>query len=424
MVDKLIHNVVLVSDDAARRGYLTINTEGLIDAIGYGDAPHELMAVARHVCDGEGGTLIPGLIDTHVHFREPGLTHKGSIASESLKALHGGVTSFIDMPNCRPATTDIESWEWKMQRASATSHINYAFYLGATADNIDQLAAADYRRVAGVKLFLGSSTGNMLLDDDAKLRRLLTQTPSLIAVHAESEELIAQGRAWAMSRFEGRDVPIPMHSVIRSRRACVEGTRRIVTLARRYGARVHICHVSTAQELEMFTPGDAAGKQITAETSANYLTYTCLDYPRLGSAIKCNPALKLPSDRDALRRAVADGRIDTIGSDHAPHIPADKVGDALTAASGIGSIERELPMLLELVKGGYLTLPQVVRSACHNPATIFRIDRRGFLRPGYHADIVLMAKEQTAPKSVWINGKLTLHDGAEERSTTQPLAFN
>lgn len=424
MVDTLIHNVVLVNDNATGYGYLAINTEGLIDEIGYGAVPHEMLAAAHHVCDGEGGALIPGLIDTHVHFREPGLTHKGCIASESLKALHGGVTSFIDMPNCRPATTDIERWQWKMQRAAVTSHINYAFYLGATADNIDQLAAADYSRVAGVKLFLGSSTGNMLLDDEAKLRRLLTQTSALIAVHAESEELIAQGRAWALSRFEGRNVPIPMHSAIRSRRACVEGTRRIVTLARRYGARVHICHVSTAQELDMFTPGDAADKLITAETSANYLTYTCLDYPRLGSAIKCNPALKLPGDRDALRRAVADGRIDTIGSDHAPHTPADKVGDALTAASGIGSIERELPMLLELVKGGYLTLPQVVRSACHNPATIFRIDRRGFLRPGYHADLVLVGKDQTAPTGVWVNGKLALRDGMEARHASQPLVFN
>ncbi len=423
MLNWLIYNVELVNEGSRHLGYLTIDAAGMIAEIGHGDPPAELLASATNSYDGEGALLIPGLIDTHVHFREPGLTHKGSIESESLKALRGGVTSFIDMPNCRPATVDLDSWRWKMDRTAATSHINYAFYLGATADNIDLLARADYSQVAAVKLFLGSSTGNMLLDDDRLLRRLLTEVPALIAVHAESEELIRQGREWATARF-GEHVPLPMHSVIRSRRACIEGTRRIVDLGRRYDARIHVCHVSTAQELALFTPGPAAGKRITAETSANYLTYTCLDYPRLGATIKCNPAIKLPSDRDALRRAVSIGLIDTFGTDHAPHTPADKEGDALTAASGIASIDRSLTMLLNLALEGHFTIEQLVEKACHNPATIYRIARRGFLRRGYHADLTLIpSSNDSTPLAVWLNGQLALDHDTINNAPIQSLTF-
>ncbi|MDE6309878.1 MAG: amidohydrolase family protein, partial [Muribaculaceae bacterium] len=289
----VIYNAELVNEGERFRGYLAIDSNGLIAEIGRGEPSPGLLESAAHTYDGEGALLIPGVIDTHVHFREPGLTHKGTIESESLKALRGGVTSFIDMPNCNPTTVDLNTWQWKMDRAALTSSINYAFYLGATSQNIDLLANADYTRVAAVKLFIGSSTGNMLLNDERMLRQLLMRVPALIAVHSESEGLIIKGREWAKQRF-GEHVPLPMHSVIRSRRACVEGTKHIVRLAVEHNARLHVCHVSTAQELDLFTPGAAAHKRITAETSANYLTYTCLDYPRLGTAIKCNPAIKLP----------------------------------------------------------------------------------------------------------------------------------
>lgn len=414
----LIYNVVIVNEGCRFKGFLTIDDDGLIAEVSHGDPSADIFASATNTYDGLGALLIPGLIDTHVHFREPGLTHKGCIAGESMKALKGGVTSFIDMPNCLPATVDLQSWQWKMDRAAETSRINYAFYLGATADNLDLLSRADYSRIAGVKLFLGSSTGNMLLDDDERLHRLLTEVPALIAVHAESEELIRRGRQWARERF-GEHIPIPMHSVIRSRRTCIEGTSRIVNLARSYNARMHVCHISTAQELEFFSAGDAADKHITAETSANYLTYTCLDYPRLGSAIKCNPSIKLPSDRDALRHAVASGVIDTVATDHAPHTRADKEGDALTAASGIASIDRSLTMLLDLAREGHFSVEQVVEKACHNPATIFRIDRRGFLRCGYHADLTLIPDTPGAiPTAVWLNGT------PAQNATPQPLRFN
>lgn len=424
MTEWVIYNADLVNDGERFRGYLTIGSNGLIAEIGHGAPAAQLLESAANTYDADGSLLIPGLIDTHVHFREPGLTHKGSIASESVKALRGGVTSFIDMPNCRPATVDLETWRWKMARAAETSCINYAFYLGATADNIDMLACADYSQVAAVKLFLGSSTGNMLLNDDHLLRQLLTRVPALIAVHAESEDLINQGREWAQRRF-GEHVPLPMHSVIRSRRACIEGTSHIVRLALQHDARIHVCHVSTAQELDLFTPGAAADKRITAETSANYLTYTCLDYPRLGTAIKCNPAIKLPSDRDALRRAVASGLIDTIATDHAPHTPADKQGDAITAASGIDSIERSLTMLLNLARDGHFTVEQLVEKTCHNPATIYRIDRRGYLRPGYHADLTLIPYcRDSKPQAVWVGGALSLNRGIIHRTTPSPLSFN
>ncbi len=420
----LIYNSELVNEGERFHGYVTIDDNGLIAEVGRGVPPAQLLAAATHTYDGNGALLIPGVIDTHVHFREPGLTHKGTIASESQKALLGGVTSFIDMPNCRPATVDLETWRWKMDRAATTSLINYAFYLGATADNIDMLACADYSQVAAVKLFLGSSTGNMLLNDDLLLRKLLTRVPALIAVHAESEELIKQGREWAQSRF-GECVPLPMHSVIRSRRACIEGTSHILRLAMQHNARIHVCHVSTAQELQLFSPGAAADKRITAETSANYLTYTCLDYPRLGSAIKCNPAIKLPADREALRSAIASGLIDTVATDHAPHTTADKEGDAITAASGIASIDRSLTMLLNLALDGHFTVEQLVEKACHNPATIYRIDRRGFLRRGYHADLTLIPpSHDSKPQAVWVGGALALNRGIIHPANPSPLSFN
>lgn len=400
----LVHNAMIVNEGRKFHGYLTVDSDGFFDDVSVGDPSSELMAAVREVVDAEGRLLLPGVIDTHVHFRDPGLTHKGDIASESLAALAGGVTSFIDMPNTRPATVTIADWERKMARAAEVSAINYGFYIGATADNIDMLAGADYSRVAAVKLFLGSSTGNMLLDNPDSLKRLFGTVPALIAVHAESEPLITAGRERAIKRFgEGR-VPIPMHSVIRSRRACVEASMRVCAIANEAGARLHLLHISTADELSLLAPGAVDDKRITAETCPNYLLFTALDYPSLGSRCKCNPAVKLPADRDALRRAVSADLIDTIATDHAPHLLAEKEGDALAAASGMPMIQFSLPSMLDLADMGCFSMEKVVEKMSHNPAVLYRVDRRGFLRPRYHADFVLVANR---PQTVTTSGILS-----------------
>lgn len=440
----LVRNAEIVNEGTRFHGYLTVNADGLIGELAAGEPTADLLDAATEVVNAEGELLLPGVIDTHVHFRDPGLTAKGDMATESRAALAGGVTSFIDMPNTRPATVSIADWEAKMARADEVSAINYAFYIGATADNLDTLAKADYSRVAAVKLFLGSSTGNMLLDEPAALKKLFESVPALIAAHAESEPLIAAGRAEAIARFGQGGVPIPMHSVIRSRRACVEASRRAVAIAREARARLHLLHISTADELALLTPGPVTDKSITAETCPNYLLFTALDYPRMGSRCKCNPAVKLPADRDALRRAVASDLIDTIATDHAPHLAADKEGDALTAASGMPMIQFSLPAMLDLADEGWWSVEKVVEKMAHNPATLYRIDRRGYLRPGYHADFTIVSrKPQTVtpdsilsrcgwsplegrtlghtPTAVYINGRLAYPTAAH---TPQPLRFN
>ncbi len=388
----LIHNAEIVNEGRCFRGFVSILSDGNFGEVAEGTPSQELIKRASEVVDAAGKYLLPGVIDTHVHFRDPGLTQKGDMETESLAALAGGVTSVIDMPNTKPATATIADWEAKMDRASKVCAVNYGFYLGATADNLKALKNADYSRVAGIKLFLGSSTGNMLLDDPESLKTLFSTAPTIVAVHAESETLITAGREEAMKRFEGQTVPIPMHAVIRSRRACVEATRKAVTLAKKADARLHVLHISTADELQFFTAGAASDKKITAETCPNYLLFSAIDYPKLGSRVKCNPAIKLPHDRDMLRQAVAQGVIDTIATDHAPHLLADKEGDALTATSGMPMIQFSLPAMLDLAAEGCFPIETVVEKMAHNPATIYRIDRRGFIRPGYHADCVLVEK--------------------------------
>ncbi len=443
----LVTDADIVNEGRRYRGYLTVDHHGCFGVVSPGRPPEELVAAAINTVDARGAMLIPGVIDTHVHFRDPGLTHKGDMVTESLAALAGGVTSIIDMPNTSPATVSVEAWQAKMDRAARACAANYAFYLGATADNLGSLAEADYSRVAAVKLFLGSSTGNMLLNDPAALRRLFETVPALVAVHAESEELIARGRREAAERF-GEAVPLPIHSVIRSRRACYEASSRVIELARATGHRLHLLHVSTADELTLLSAGPAASKLVTAETCPNYLLFTALDYPRLGSRVKCNPAVKLPADREALREAVATDLIDTIATDHAPHLAAEKRGDALTAASGVPMIQYSLPSMLDLAAKGCFSVEKVVEKMCHNPADVFRIDRRGYLRPGYHADFTIVARrpmtvdEQSilsrcrwsplegttlghTPVAVYLNGHLAYTDKTGPApSHPQPLEFN
>lgn len=339
--------------------------------------------------DAAGRLLMPGVIDTHVHFRDPGLTHKGDIATESAAAVAGGVTSYLEMPNTKPPTVTIEAWEAKMARAAEMSTANYGFFIGATDSNLDSvLLRADYSRVPGVKLFLGSSTGGMLVGDSDIITRIMREVPALIAVHAEDEATIRRNREALVARY-GEELPIACHPVIRDHDACFEATSRAVKLARATGARLHVCHLSTSEELRLFEAGPVSGKRITAETCPQYLVFCDEMYPALGSRIKCNPAIKRPTDRDDLRFAVAHDVIDTIATDHAPHLLAEKQGTALTAASGMPSVQWSLPVMMQTVAEGWFTLPKIVEKMCTAPAILYGIEGRGALIEGYKADLVL-----------------------------------
>ena len=384
----VIHRASIVNEGRAFTGYVAVEGE-FITAVGEGEAPAELIAGADSVVDAAGRLLLPGIIDTHVHFRDPGLTHKADMATESLAAVAGGVTSFIDMPNTRPATVSTEAVEAKMRRASEVSLANYGFFIGATADNIDALATADYSSIAGVKLFMGSSTGNMLVDSVDTVERIFAEVPALIAVHAEDEQLIAERRKAVIDRY-GEELEIEFHPVIRNHDVCLRATARAVELARRHNSRLHVLHLSTADELQLFSPGPVDQKRITCETCPQYLVFSDEQYAMLGARIKCNPAIKRPADREALRQALADGVIDTIATDHAPHLLAQKRGTALTAVSGMPLIQFALPVMMELVSEGIFTVERIVQAYCHNPALLFGIDRRGFIRKGYYADLVLL----------------------------------
>jgi len=384
----LIHNVYIVNEGTSRHGYITI-TPPFIESVEYGDPDAALIDRCRTVIDGAGKLLMPGVIDTHVHFRDPGLTHKADIATESRAAVAGGVTSFIDMPNTRPATVTIDDLERKMARAAEVSTANYAFFIGATGSNIDELIRADYTRIAGVKLFMGSSTGNMLLDNDDALDRLFARVPALIAVHAEDEKLLRANREAVVARY-GENLPMEFHPVIRNHKVCFEASRRAVALALRHHRPLHLLHVSTADELQLLTLDNPARKLITAETCPQYLAFSDEQYAMLGTRIKCNPAIKRPADRDALRQAVRTGLIDTVATDHAPHLLEEKCGTALTAVSGMPLIQFSLTLMLQMADEGLFPIHTIVERMCHNPAIVFGIEQRGFIRPGYYADLVIV----------------------------------
>lgn len=384
----IIYNARIVNEGEVTPGYVVIEGE-FISEVGAGNAPAGLIAGCDGSVDADGRLLVPGGIDEHVHFRDPGLTHKADMATESRAAVAGGITSFIDMPNTVPATVTCKAVEDKMARAAQVSCANYGFFIGATNTNLDELLAADYTKVAGVKLFLGSSTGNMLVDSESTISRIMAEVPALIAVHAEDEVIISANRKAMVEKY-GEDMPVSCHPLIRSREACVEATRRAVEGARRYGARLHVLHISTADELQFFSPGPVEGKRITAETCPQYLLFSDGQYAAYGSSIKCNPAIKSAADREALRKAVADGTVDVIATDHAPHLPQEKAGGAMKAVSGMPMIQFSMPVMMSLAAEGIFTYGQIVEKMCHNPARIFGIDRRGFIRKGYYADLALL----------------------------------
>ena len=338
------------------------------------------------VVDATGAFVIPGVIDTHVHFREPGLTEKADIESESRAAAFGGVTSYCEMPNTVPQTTTLEALDEKFQLASQKSHVNYSFFFGATNDNYTLFANLDHHRIPGIKLFMGSSTGNMLVDRYGALLKIFETAAHLdqpLMAHCEDTEIINRNME-QMKKAYGDDPDVMLHPLIRSEEACYESSALAAQLARTYGTHLHIAHVSTARELEL------GGGNITLEAVLAHLLFTSADYSRKRALIKCNPAVKRADDRDALRLALADGRISTIATDHAPHLLSQKQGGCAKAASGMPMVQFSLPAMLGLVDEGAVSFERVVDLMCHQPAQLFSIRDRGFLRPGYKADIAIV----------------------------------
>ena len=348
--------------------------------------PHTPEASYDEVIDASGCFVLPGIIDDHVHFREPGLTAKADIESESRAAAAGGVTTYFDMPNTVPQTTTLEALEEKFALAARKSHVNYSFFFGATNDNAALLPKLDVHRIPGVKLFMGSSTGNMLVDRREALEKIFAFSTLPIMTHCEDTDIINRNMVAAIQQY-GDDPKVTHHPEIRSEEACYESTRLAVELARQHQARLHVAHLTTARELELISPDDPA---ITAEATVSHLYFYDRDYTALGTRIKCNPAIKTLRDRDALREALNDGRIAVIGTDHAPHLLSQKEGGCQKAASGMPMIQFSLVTMLELVDQGVLSIERLVELMCHNPARLFEVRQRGFLREGYQADIVLV----------------------------------
>ena len=377
----LIEGGTIVNEGKTFDGSIVIDGKDIL-TIQEGTARPEVSV--DETIDASGCFILPGIIDDHVHFREPGLTEKADIESESRAAAAGGVTSYFDMPNCIPQTTTLEALEEKFRLAAAKSHVNYSFFFGATNDNSGLFPQLDSTRIPGIKLFMGSSTGNMLVDRREALDRIFSTASMPIMVHCEDTAIINQNMAQAKTLF-GDDPDVRHHPEIRSAEACYESTRLAVELARQHGARLHVAHLTTERELAFFT-----GSGITAEATVSHLYFSERDYVQLGTRIKCNPAIKSERDREALQQALTDGRITTIGTDHAPHLLSQKEGGCARAASGMPMIQFSLVTMLELVDRGVLTLERLVELMCHNPARLFGVCQRGFLRPGYRADIVLV----------------------------------
>ena len=353
-----------------------------IERVGPGAVP-----AGAQVVDLGGKHLLPGLIDGQVHCREPGLTHKATIASESLAAVCGGVTSFLEMPNTTPPTTDRAALAAKKAIAAATCHTNYGFYLGATNTNLDEIRRVGPGDACGIKVFMGASTGNMLVDDPATLESIFREARLPVATHCEDTPMIREAERLAREKY-GDAVPMAEHPKIRSAEACYKSSSLAVGLARRHGTRLHVLHLTTARELSLFDAGPIAGKQITAEVCVHHLWYDDSSYAELGALIKCNPAIKTAADRDALRRAVVADVIDVIATDHAPHTLAEKERGYFEAPSGLPLVQHSLLMLLEQHREGLFSLEKIVEKAAHSPAMRFGIEKRGFVREGYFADLV------------------------------------
>lgn len=386
MMDLVIANALIINEGKQQLGTVHI-ANGTIERVDYGPTrPTE----ARRVIDATGLWLLPGAIDDHVHFREPGLCHKADMRSESMAAVAGGVTSFMDMPNTAPQTTTLELLEQKFALAAERAVANYSFYLGATNHNLEQVERLDPKRVCGLKLFMGSSTGNMLVDDGNALEQIFKAAPTLIAAHCEDEATIRRN-AEAQRASLGDNPPFSIHARIRDAEACYRSSAMAVRLARQHGSRLHLLHLTTAQELELLDRDmPLREKRITGEACVTHLWFNDTHYDQLEWRMKCNPSVKSEADRQALLKALNDGTIDVVGTDHAPHLSQEKERRYYESPSGLPSIQHALPMMLELSRRGHFDVTTVVQRMCHAPAELFHIDRRGYIRPGYHADLVLI----------------------------------
>lgn len=439
----LISNPTIVNNGEQFQGSIVVNNGKIVEILRDNELPR---AECDEIIEATGLFLIPGVIDDHVHFREPGLTDKATIATESRAAAAGGVTSFMEMPNTVPQTTTLEALKEKYAIAAKDSLINYSFFFGATNNNVADFEKLNPQKTCGIKLFMGSSTGNMLVDKREQLEKIFSTAKQLglpVAVHCEESSIIAENSK-RIKEEAGEDPDVKYHPLIRSVEACYESTKCAVELARKFGTQLHVMHISTARELQLL--GDS---YITAEATPAHLTFCDKDYARLGTRIKCNPAIKGEEEREALRQAVADGRIDLIGTDHAPHLPKDKIGGALKAASGMPSIQFSLLAMLRLADEGVFTIETLVEKMCHAPARIFNIDRRGFIEKGYHADFVLLNPDAPhtitadciiskcgwspfegeifnwAVEQTWVNGQCVYKNGRiNEDARGKALKFN
>ena len=440
----LIRNAKIVNEGIVFEGDILIENE-FIKEIAKQISPKSSDCV---IIDAEGSYVMPGAIDDQVHFREPGLTHKGTIETESKAAIAGGITSFIEQPNTVPNAVTQELLEDKYQIASKTSYANYSFMMGGTNDNLEEVLKTNPRNVAGIKLFLGSSTGNMLVDNPEVLEKIFSSTKMLIAVHCEDEATIKANTQKYKEEY-GDDIPMKYHHLIRSTEACYLSSSKAIELAKKTGARLHVFHLSTAKEMDLFTNKiPLEQKQITAEVCIHHLWFTDADYDAKGSLIKWNPAVKTQADKDALWKALLDDRIDVIATDHAPHTLEEKCNPYLTCPSGGPLVQHAVVAMFEAHHQGKISVEKIVEKMCHNPAKIFKIEKRGFIKEGYYADIAIVnaylpwnvKKENIIAKCGWspfegynfksrvthtfVNGKLVYHNGkVKEAKAGQRLLF-
>lgn len=386
-----IRNAQIINEGRSFIGDVMIH-DGIIEAVGTGLLPKEDVEYTEVAADGM--VLMPGVIDDQVHFREPGMVHKADIASESKAAVAGGVTSFMEMPNTIPQTLTQELLEAKYRLASEKSLANYSFYMGASNNNLEEVLKSDAQRVCGVKVFMGSSTGNMLVDNEATLEGIFSQVKLPIAVHCEDEEIIQKNIALFKTRY-GEHVPISAHPLIRSSEACYKSSSLAVGLARKHNARLHLLHLSTARELDLLDSDiPLSEKRITGEVCVHHLWFSDADYPAYGVRIKWNPAIKGVADRDGLMQGLLNDKLDVVATDHAPHTWQEKENSYFNAPSGGPLVQHALQVMLELHEQGKISLEKVVEKMCHAPAVCFKVDKRGFIREGYHADLVLLNPEK------------------------------
>ncbi len=388
---KIIKNGTLVNENKTYQAHIIIEDQLIVDIIP--GKLNESDFQGAEIIDADGQFVIPGVIDDQVHFREPGLTHKGDITEGSRAAAAGGVTSFMDMPNVIPPTTTLKLLKEKQEIAREHACVNYSFYLGATSDNLNEIRQADPYTTCGIKVFMGSSTGNMLVERVETLEKIFAESPLLVATHCEDTPIINRNLAFYKKKY-GEEIPPSCHPLIRSREACFKSSSLAFELASKHNTRLHILHLSTQDELSLLEKARNIGKNITGEVCVHHLWFNDFAYKKKGNWVKWNPAIKTEDDRKALLQAVNTGLISVIATDHAPHAPEEKSGNYLKAASGGPMVQHSLPVMLELMEKGEITLETIVNRMCHAPADLYRIDKRGYIRKGYKADLCLFKKEE------------------------------